>query len=117
MQKHYTVRIDKPRKSNHSTKATKGMYIDQAGLQITGEKSENKAELPVENLTFFKVKYKLEDWNNMLYITLTEGKKRHIRRVLKALWYKVMDLQRTKIWIYELWNIKSGKWRIEKVRV
>lgn len=42
----------------------------------------------------------------MYKITLTEGKKRHIRRIFKYLWYDVLDLQRIREGNYELWNIK-----------
>jgi 16S rRNA U516 pseudouridylate synthase RsuA-like enzyme len=45
-------------------------------------------------------------------ITLNEGKKRHIRRVIKALGYELLDLQRIKEGEYELGDLKEGK-RIE----
>jgi 16S rRNA U516 pseudouridylate synthase RsuA-like enzyme len=45
-------------------------------------------------------------------ITLTEGKKRHIRRVIKALGYELLDLQRVKEGEYYLGDLKEGEWSI-----
>jgi pseudouridine synthase len=44
-------------------------------------------------------------------ITLTEGKKRHIRRVTKALEYKLLDLQRVREGEWELGDLKEGEWK------
>jgi 16S rRNA U516 pseudouridylate synthase RsuA-like enzyme len=43
---------------------------------------------------------------------LNEGKKRHIRRVIKALWYELLDLQRIKEGEWELGDLKEGEWRM-----
>jgi len=45
-------------------------------------------------------------------IILHEGKKRHIRRMFKAIGYRVMDLERIREGKYELGNIKVGEWKI-----
>jgi pseudouridine synthase len=44
-------------------------------------------------------------------ITLNEGKKRHIRRVIKALGYELLDLQRIKEGEWQLGNLKEGEWK------
>jgi len=44
-------------------------------------------------------------------IVLTEGKKRQIRRMFKALGLEVMDLIRVRIGKLELGNLKEGEWR------
>lgn len=44
-------------------------------------------------------------------IVLTEGKKRQIRRMFKAVGYEVADLVRTAIGKLELGNLPEGKWR------
>ena len=44
-------------------------------------------------------------------IVLNEGKKRHIRRVIKALWYTLLDLQRIKEGKYELGDLKEGDYQ------
>ncbi|MDR3169133.1 MAG: hypothetical protein LBU27_05230 [Candidatus Peribacteria bacterium] len=41
---------------------------------------------------------------------MNEGKKRHIRRVIKALGYKLLDLQRIKEGEYKLGDLKEGEW-------
>jgi 23S rRNA pseudouridine2605 synthase len=71
----------------------------------------------IDNLAFKDVKYfKDNRWRHFLRIVLDEGKKRHIRRVLKALGYKVLDLKRIKFGKYQLWNLKEWKWRIYKYK-
>lgn len=47
----------------------------------------------------------------LLEITLNEGKKRHIRRIFKALGYVVTDLQRIRIGSYCLGSLPEGKWK------
>lgn len=47
----------------------------------------------------------------LLEITLNEGKKRHIRRIFKALGYVVIDLQRIRIGPYCLGSLPEGKWK------
>ncbi len=45
-------------------------------------------------------------------ILLNEGKKRHIRRMFKALGYRVQDLQRIREGEYELGNLWEGRWKV-----
>jgi 23S rRNA pseudouridine2605 synthase len=42
-------------------------------------------------------------------ITLNEGKKRHIRRMFKAVGYRVMDLERVREGEYSLGDLKAGE--------
>jgi 16S rRNA U516 pseudouridylate synthase RsuA-like enzyme len=45
-------------------------------------------------------------------VILNEWKKRHIRRVIKYLWYNLVDLQRIKEAHYILpSDLKEGEWR------
>jgi 16S rRNA U516 pseudouridylate synthase RsuA-like enzyme len=45
-------------------------------------------------------------------VILNEWKKRHIRRVIKNLWYHLIDLQRIKEAQYTLPNdLSEGEWR------
>jgi len=48
---------------------------------------------------------------NSFYITLTEGKKRQIRRMAEALHHKVLDLKRIRIMNILLENIKEGEYK------
>jgi len=43
-------------------------------------------------------------------IVLQEGKNRHIRRMMHALWYEVLDLCRISQWTYILGSLEEGKW-------
>lgn len=47
-------------------------------------------------------------------ITLNEGRKRHIRRMFKTIWYRVMDIERVREGKYSLGDLKSGEWKISK---
>ena len=48
---------------------------------------------------------------NMFNITLTEGKKHQIRRMVVALFNEVSDLQRTRVLNIELGKLKTGEYR------
>ena len=50
--------------------------------------------------------------SSLVNITLHEGKKRHIRRIFKAMNYKVVDLQRIREGKFELGNLKLGEWKM-----
>ena len=53
--------------------------------------------------------------NDLFEIILTTGKKRQIRRMFRALSYRVEDLKRIQVGKYKLGNVKMGKWEfIEK---
>jgi len=45
-------------------------------------------------------------------ILLNEWKKRHIRRMFKAIGYRVMDLERIREGKYSLGDLKAGEWKI-----
>jgi 16S rRNA U516 pseudouridylate synthase RsuA-like enzyme len=44
-------------------------------------------------------------------VILLEWKKRHIRRMLFNLWYKVLDLQRVREGVFKLGNVKEWNWK------
>jgi 23S rRNA pseudouridine2605 synthase len=50
--------------------------------------------------------------NNIFKIILTEGKKRQIRRMFRALRLEVIDLQRVRIGEFRLGGLKEGEWRM-----
>lgn len=54
---------------------------------------------------------KLEGDNTWLKIILTEGRKRQIREVAKALGHPVLRLERVRIGPIKLGHLKPGKWR------
>ena len=49
--------------------------------------------------------------DNLFQITLTQGKKRQIRRMFKQLNCQVLDLKRTSIYKYKLGKLSTGQWR------
>ena len=64
-----------------------------------------------ELLTVKMAKYYQEKNKYFVKIILIEWKKRHIRRILNNLWYKVIDLVRIREWQFELWNLREGNYR------
>lgn len=104
----YEVKISPRFKTKHIQKLKKWIYADEQW---------NIASTETWELLNFHDVQKIADnpKNSILRIVLKEGKNRHIRRWLKALWYRVLDLKRIKVWKYELWDIKPGKYRIYKV--
>jgi 16S rRNA U516 pseudouridylate synthase RsuA-like enzyme len=64
-----------------------------------------------ELLTVKTAKYYQEKNKYFVKIILVEWKKRHIRRILNSLWYKVIDLVRVREWQFELWNLREGSFK------
>lgn len=105
--KTYEVMIDRPFKSKDKKRAS-------VWVRVTEDWNIAKDGDHAEFLSAVSTTYKRQHDGFQLVITLNEWKKRHIRRLLKALWYKVLNLKRVKIGKRRLWNMKPGKWRIEK---
>lgn len=82
--------------------------IDPRDFQraLSGVKDEDEL-LRAIKITKHKKKYHY-------VIVLNEWKKRHIRRMFKALgfWYRVMDLERIREGDYKLGDIKLGEWKV-----
>jgi len=108
----YEVQIDKPLKSNDIKKMRKGILVTG-----DGERVENQKDITTDQLKCVWVTYKKIKDKHFVIITLNEGKNRHIRRLLKALWYKVKSLQRLKVDKRHLGNLKPGKWKLERVKI
>lgn len=104
----YQVAIDKPFRTKHVKKT-------QQWIELTEQGEQPKKWDYFELLSFVSVHYQRDrSWKFRLTITLNEWKKRHIRRVLKFLWYKIYSLHRIKVWKRLLWDIKPGKRKMEK---
>jgi 23S rRNA pseudouridine2605 synthase len=93
VEKEYLVQIDRSFSQNDFKKVKKWI-VDEWEL------------LPVKTLKYYDQKNKY-----FVRIILGEWKKRHIRRILNSLWYKVLDLVRVREWQFELWNLKEGCFR------
>ncbi len=109
----YEVEIDKPFRSNLREKFKKGIWVTEDWELVKDLKSEKYKNIPKDLLKVYDIHYtKDKRWKHILRIVLEYGKKRHIRRMLKAFWYKVKRLTRIKHWKYELWRLKPGQYRI-----
>lgn len=89
VEKEYDVQIDKMFSLNDYKKMKKWILDEWELLMIKMAKYYQQ-----KNKYFIK-------------IILIEWKKRHIRRMLNSLWYKVLDLVRVREWQFELWNLRE----------
>lgn len=99
----YEVKLNKPIKTGDLEKLKKGITY------------HDKDKKEVIQLKFYDV-HPIKNDPKYIKVLLTEGKKRHIRRALEELDYKVKDLKRTKMGKYELGDIKEGKYQILKFK-
>ena len=68
-----------------------------------------------ELLTIKMAKYYQQKNKYFIKIILIEWKKRHIRRILNSLWYKVLDLVRVREWQFELWGLRE--WCFKQLKI
>lgn len=112
----YEVEIDKPFKSQHVQKAKKGVLVDDTGKLIDQNSAPTTETSKVELLKVVSARYHPINQKHYLIIMLNEWKKRHIRRLCKALWYRVKDLKRVKVGKYQLGTIKPGKYMLQPLK-
>lgn len=111
----YEVEINKPLKSNHAVQMKKGIWVTQEGEKTT--EPLGNARTDDELLSCVRVAYHgNKQARHLLTVVLQEGKKRHIRRLLQALGYKVRRLHRVQVGKRQLGAIKPGKRRTETVK-
>ncbi len=114
IEKEYLVTIDRPFGNNDMKLSKKWVLVDNEWRKFNWLSPKQKSYVEQKDvLSFKKVSYFQKKWKHCLNIILTEWKKRHIRRLLKALWYKTIDLKRERMSNYTLWNIKP--WKRKKV--
>ncbi len=92
IEKEYVIQLDSPLEPADLKKAIQGVHDEWEFLRAL-------------KITLFKKPYHYT-------VVLNEWKKRHIRRMFKVIWYRVMDLERVREWKYSLWNLKSGERKI-----
>jgi pseudouridine synthase len=79
--------------------------VDEQGYTPTGKEQWDL-------LKFKKISHQRTlEWPTMLSITIQEGKKRHIRRLLKFLWYTIISLHRISFGKWNLGDLAEGKWK------
>ena len=88
IQKEYLIQLSSPLSVSDIQKTKRGVVDD-------GDVLKFREIIPIAKKNQYKV-------------TLSEGKKRHIRRVIKVLKNEVIDLQRIKEGEYDLGNIQEG---------
>lgn len=110
----YEVKIDSMFKSRDILKLTKWIPVNDEWTLMTVSDIENK--IVFDYLRFHTVStIEVKDKKATLKVILKEWKKRHIRRALSALWYKILDLKRVRFGKYQLWNIKPWKYMTAKI--
>ena len=113
----YEVEIDKPIKTRHRDKFKKWVLITDDGEYIQNPNEERWKWKHFDFLQVYDISYhKDRRWNYFARILLTYGKKRHIRRLMKAFGYKVKNLTRVKFGKYELWKLKPWQYKIYPIK-
>ena len=113
----YEVEIDKPIRTQHRDKFKKWCLITEEGEYIQNPNEEKWRWKKFDFLQVYDISYHKDSrWRYFARILLTYWKKRHIRRLLKAFWYKVKKLTRVKFGKYELWNLKPWQYRIHAIK-
>ncbi len=98
-EKEYLVKISNPQKTqNIEEKMLKGIDIGDGDGTVCAKKIK-------------KIK------NNLYSITLTQGKKRQIRRMFKKLNCQVLDLKRIRIGNIKLKDLPEGKYKKIKIKI
>jgi len=77
--------------------------VDEQGYAPTGNDHG-------DILKFKKITHqRTPEWPTLLNITIQEGKKRHIRRLLKFLWYTIISLHRISFGQRQIGDLEEGK--------
>lgn len=103
IEKEYIVKINRP-VTSRDVQRMKEWLIDEWDL-LKVHKVESPKSKVKESMTWWR------DDLMTLRLTLHEWKKRHIRRIFKAMNYEVVDLQRIREGKFQLWDLKLGEWR------
>jgi len=113
----YEVEIEKPLKTQHREKFKKGAIITEDGQYVQKPDDDKWKGVPKDFLQVYDISYHKDSrWRYWARILLTYGKKRHIRRLLKAFGYKIKKLTRVKFGKYELWTLKPWQYRIHAIK-
>ncbi len=104
LEKVYKVLVKQERTPQLSALTRGWCLVNEHGDAPTGKE---EADL----LKFAKITHhRTPEWPTMLTITILEGKKRHIRRVLRYLGYTIISLHRVAFGKWQLWDLEQGKW-------
>ena len=95
-EKEYAVKVNKPLKENTFTRLSKGVKIEDYITKPAVAEGE--------------------PGSYTVHLTITEGKKHQIRRMMTALGYEVLDLKRVRIMNIKLGDLKDGEYRALTVK-
>lgn len=118
----YEVVIDKQLTSHHAEKMKKGINVTESWIRITDinrfqtNNKQNDTYEQYDNLKAINVTKVSSKPQPLIRISLDEGKKRHIRRMLKALGYKVLDLKRIRVGKRVIGSLKPWSYKIERIK-
>ena len=105
LEKVYKVLIKQERSPQLSALTRAWCLVNEQGDAPTGKEA---ADL----LKFAKITHhRTPEWPTMLTITILEGKKRHIRRVLRYLGFTIISLHRVAFGKRKLDDLEQGKWQ------
>lgn len=114
----YEVQIDKPLKTNLIQKFKKWILVSESGEFVQNPQEDKRKGQEIDFLQMYDIStFKDKKWKIFLRILLTYWKKRHIRRMLKAFSYNVLDLNRVKFGRYELGNLKKWQYKIQALKI
>lgn len=100
----------------HPKKTIEKEYIVELDIPIKMDDIEKMMKWIKDKEDILKAKKVSKAWWKKIRIFLTEGKNRHIRRMCKALWYNVIDLQRIREGEYILGDLKKGAYKIIEIQ-
>ena len=100
--------IDKRLYAKDITAISDWIYADQRWVKMEWREDMTEFE-PIEKLKAKSVEYEKINGKHHVEIVLTSWKKRHIRRMFSALWYRVVDLQRVSIGWFHLGRLPERK--------
>lgn len=114
----YEVQIDKPLKTQLKEKFKKWILVTEENEYVRNPKEEIWKWKQMDLLQMHDISYHKDSrWRYFVRILLTYWKKRHIRRMLQAFWYKIHALTRIKVWKYELWRLKTWAYNIHTLKI
>ncbi len=96
----------------HPRNEVKKTYIAETNKPIKKTDIEKLADITIDNRKVNTIVKLLR--RNVLELTIHEGRKRIVRRMLKKLGYKVIKLKRIRIGNLELGSLKTGRYRYLK---
>lgn len=103
---------DLAQKLSHPSKGVEKTYIAKIDKALTQKDLKIlKSGVDIGDYVTREAKVELEGDDRHVKITIHEGKNRQIRRMFKALGYRVLELERIKYGLLSLGNLKCGEAR------